>query len=235
MLIDLIKNNLFIQNLVGRIHAIIPPVVSHNLAKYEAIKKGMYQTALEHTTGDYLEFGVFTGSSFNYAMQINRKLQYLGDMQTSFYGFDSFKGFGKKDTDDEHPFFRDDIFSINEKKVKKNIMKFSRGSNCKLIDGFFEDSIQGRDIKKFNISKARVILIDCDLRSPTEIALEFIKPTIQEGTIILFDEYNCYKGNIKKGEYVAFEKFKQGLSEFCFRRVFDYGYSGRAFIAYKSK
>ena len=92
MLINFIKNNLFIQNLVGKIHSIIPPVVSHNLAKYEALKKAMYQTALEHTTGDYLEFGVFTGSSFNYAMQINRKLKYLGDMQTSFYGFDSFKG-----------------------------------------------------------------------------------------------------------------------------------------------
>ena len=80
MLINLIKNNLILQNLAGKIHAMIPPVVANNFAKYEAIKKGMYQTALEHTTGDYLEFGVFTGSSFNYAMQINRKLKYLGDM-----------------------------------------------------------------------------------------------------------------------------------------------------------
>jgi len=211
----------------------IPPVVSHNLAKYEAIKKGMYQTALEHTNGDYLEFGVFTGSSFNYAMQMNRKLQYLGDMHTSFYGFDSFKGFGEKDVDDEHPFFKDDIFSINEKKVKKNIKKFSRGANYRLIDGFFEDSIKGKDIKEFNIEKSRLVLIDCDLRAPTEIALEFIKSSIQEGTIILFDEYNCYKGNVNKGEYIAFEKFKSGLYGFGFRRIFDYGYSGRAFIAFK--
>lgn len=235
MLINFIKNNLFIQNLVGKIHSIIPPVVSHNLAKYEALKKAMYQTALEHTTGDYLEFGVFTGSSFNYAMQINRKLKYLGDMQTSFYGFDSFKGFGEKDKDDQHPFFVDDIFSINEKKVKKNIKKLSRGSKFRLIDGFFEDSIKGKSANEFGITNARVVLVDCDLRAPTEIALDFIKPTIQEGTIILFDEYNCYKGNVKKGEYVAFEKFKEGLSEFSFRRIFDYGYSGRAFIAYKNK
>ena len=71
MLIDIIKNNLFIQNLIASMMSYIPPIVEHNYAKYQAIKKALYQTALEHTKGNYLEFGVFTGSSFNFAMKIN--------------------------------------------------------------------------------------------------------------------------------------------------------------------
>ena len=73
MLLNIIKNNLFLQNIVANIFSRFPPVIEHNLAKYSAIKKAMYQTALEHTYGSYIEFGVFTGSSFNFAMKINKK------------------------------------------------------------------------------------------------------------------------------------------------------------------
>ena len=90
--------------------------------------------------------------------------------------------------------------------------------------------IKNKTTMDFNIEKARVILIDCDLKEPTQYALNFIKPSLQEGTIILFDEYICFKGSKVKGEYSAFNDFKKTNLEISFRKVFDYGYSGRAFI-----
>ena len=39
-----------------------------------AIKKALYITAHDKTYGSYIEFGVFTGSSFNFAMKANEKL-----------------------------------------------------------------------------------------------------------------------------------------------------------------
>ena len=230
MLLNIIKNNLFLQNIVANIFSRFPPVIEHNLAKYSAIKKAMYQTALEHTYGSYIEFGVFTGSSFNFAMKINKKLKYLGETDCEFIGFDSFQGFGNINKDDKHPFFNDDIFKINEEKVIKNIKKCSKGSRMRIVKGFFEDTIKNKTTMDFNIEKARVILIDCDLKEPAQYALNFIKPSLQEGTIILFDEYICFKGSKVKGEYSAFNDFKKTNPEISFRKAFDYGYSGAAFI-----
>ena len=49
---------------------------------------------------------------------------------------------------------------------------------------------------------------DMDLGSPTLIGLEFIKNSLNVGSIIAFDEYYAYKGSLK-GEYYAFEKFRE--------------------------
>ena len=75
-------------------------------------------------------------------------------------------------------------------------------------------------------------MIDCDLKESTELALEFIKPSLQEGTILIFDDFLDYKGSMEKGECGAFEEFKKLYPYILFRRAFDYGYRGRAFIVY---
>ena len=69
-LLKLIKNNLFIQNFVASIVSLVPPYFEFTVTKYLAIKKAMYITAHDATHGNYMEFGVFTGSSFNFAMKV---------------------------------------------------------------------------------------------------------------------------------------------------------------------
>ena len=132
-----------------------------------------------------------------------------------------------------NPSFKDHIFSVDEKKVLKNIEKCSKGQKSRIVKGFYKDTLENKTTIDLNIKKARVVLIDCDLKESTRLALEFIKPSIQEGTIILFDDYVFFKGNKNKGEYGAFEDFKKKYPNILFRRIFDYGYGSRAFIAYK--
>ena len=116
-LLKLIKNNLFIQNFVANIISLIPPYFEFSVAKYLAIKKAMFITAYDKTYGSYLEFGVFTGSSFNFAMNVNKQIEKekygFGKMDCEFIGFDSFKGFGNVKKEDEHPNFKDRIFSVD--------------------------------------------------------------------------------------------------------------------------
>ena len=229
-----IKNNLFIQNFATNIISLFSPYLEFSVAKYSAIRKAMYITAHDQTYGSYLEFGVFTGSSFNFAMKVNKKIDKIfGKTNCEFIGFDSFKGFGEIKKDDENPSFKDHVFSVNEKKVLENIKKFSKGQKSRIVEGFYKDTIENKTTLDLNIDKARVVMIDCDLKESTRLALEFIKPSIQEGTIILFDDYNYFKGNKDKGEYGAFSNFQKKYPKILFRRIFDYGYSGRAFIAYK--
>ena len=74
-LLNFINNNLFLQNFAASIVSYIPPFLEFSVAKYIAIKKAMYITAVDQTYGSYMEFGVFTGSSFNFAMKINKQLE----------------------------------------------------------------------------------------------------------------------------------------------------------------
>jgi len=234
-LINIIKNNLIIQNLASSIISIIPPYLHFTLAKYLALKKAFLITAQDDTRGSYLEFGVFTGSTFNHAMKENKKVEKLGykNMDCEFVGFDSFNGFGHIKKEDEHPHFIDEIFLVNEQKVLKNIAKQAKGRKYRIVKGFYEDTIKNKTTKDLKIDKAKVIMIDCDLKDSTTLALAFVKPSLQEGTIILFDDYVFFKGSKEKGEYGAFDDFKKKNPEILFRRIFDYGYGSRAFIVHK--
>jgi hypothetical protein len=234
-LLNIIKNNLFIQNLAASIVSLIPAYLEFSVSKYLAIKKAMLITAHDDTRGSYLEFGVFTGSSFNYAMKVNKKIEKLGykNMDCEFIGFDSFKGFGHIKEDDEHPHYKDHVFAINEGKVLKNIEKIAKNQKYRIIKGFYEDTIKNKTTKDLKIDKARIVMIDCDLKEPATLALAFVKSSLQEGTIILFDDYGFFKGSKDKGEYGAFADFKKKHPEILFRRIFDYGYGSRAFIVHK--
>lgn len=229
-LINIIKNNLFIQNFFGSLISLIPPYLEFSIGKYIGIKKAFYITAHDKTFGSYLEFGVFTGSSFNFAMKVNKKIDNLfGNLDCDFYGFDSFQGFGKIEIDDEHPRFNDRTFSVNEEKILKNIKKNAKGQKFEIIKGFFNETLK-KDPENYKIKKARVIMIDCDLKTAASLALNFSKNILQKGTIILFDDYIFYKGSEQKGEFAAFKEFKEQNPNIKFRPAFEYGYGSKAFI-----
>ncbi len=231
-LLSFIKKNLFIQNFFSSLVASIHPFLENTLSKYTAIKKAMFMNYHDNTLGDYLEFGVFTGSSFNFAMKINRKMEkiFKRKIDTQFIGFDSFDGFGEIKPIDENPSFKNIFFKVDKKKVFKNIKKNSKNQRYKLIEGFYQQTIKDKNPNDYGIDKSRLIMIDCDLKESTSIALNFAKQSLQEGTIIIFDDFNFYKGNKSKGEFGAFEDFKNQNPNIKFRKIFDYGYSGRAFI-----
>lgn len=235
-IIKIIVKNLFIQNFVSSIVALIHPYIGGTISKYSVLRKVFYITAQDDTLGDYLEFGVFTGSSFNFAIKINRVIDKIIGKKTNcqFFGFDSFQGFGEIKDIDQHPFFKNQFFFVNKDKVIKNIKKIAKEDKVKIVEGFYQDTIKDKTPKDLGLNKARVVMIDCDLKESTFLALEFIRPCLQNGTIILFDDFHSFKGDINKGEYGAFEEFKKKYPEILYRKILDYGYQGVGFIVYKT-
>jgi len=65
----------FLQDLASVFIANIIPEVIHNLEKYMAIKKVHHLSAIEEIKGDYLEFGVFTGSSFCHSIRCVKNIR----------------------------------------------------------------------------------------------------------------------------------------------------------------
>jgi hypothetical protein len=73
-----------------------------------------------------------------------------------------------------------------------------------IIKGYFSDV--GDEFNSI-CAKVSVIHIDCDLYEATKDALHLVLDKIQDGTIILFDDWFNFKASPDKGEQKAFHEF----------------------------
>jgi hypothetical protein len=138
--------------------------------------------------GVFLEFGTYKGDSIN----IMAKLR----PDTHFTGFDSFIGLPER-------------WTTGAKKGAFDIggMLPEVRDNVTLVKGFFEDSLPGW-CKENHDKKVSFIHDDCDLYSGTITIFENLRPMIQSGTIVVFDEYYNYTEWLE-GEYKAFIEFTE--------------------------
>ena len=227
MLFDFIKNSNFLQNIVVNFISLLHPSVMHNLGKIGMIKKALWHCEIEKIDGSYFEFGTYQGTSLLAAVKIHEKIS--SKINRDFYGFDDFdKGFKYFDDKDKHPFFKEGDFVSSYEKARKRFRKYK---NVNLINGYFKDTIAGKKQKDIcNNDKCAVIFIDCDLMNPAYIALNFIKPILQQGSIIIIDDYFSYRGDEKLGTSGAFYKFLNENKNIKVREYCSYGYGGKSFI-----
>ena len=154
----------------------------------------------------FLEFGVYKGTS------INLFAKFLSQHGLEMHGFDSFEGLEEEwITSEYHPI---GTFSLDQKvpKVLKNV---------KLVQGKVQNTLENfLDINKNN--KIIFVHMDLDTYTPTKFTLTKIKPFLQKGTIILFDQFYGFP-NWEINEYKAFtEVFKENEYKhvaFCSRQV----------------
>ena len=221
---------IFLQDVVSFFIAKLNPAVIHNLAKYMALKKVHYLSAIEEIEGDYLEFGVYNGSSFSHSLRCLRHLVKFNNHveNTTSYGFDSFEGFGEFLPDDKHPFYEQINFEASFRKVDSRAKRAAKQLKYKLVKGFFTKTLSVKP-DSYGIKKARIIFIDSDTYSSSIQALRFVIPTIQKGSYIILDDYFSYKGDESKGVAKAFKEFQQE-AQLSVRHVFNYGMSGVVYI-----
>ena len=97
-----------------------------------------------------------------------------------------------------------------------------------LYKGKFNDT--KNDLSK-NLGERKIAIanIDSDLYESARDALAIIEPHLQVGTVIMFDDYNAFNGDNKKGERKAFNEFA-GNSKWKFESWCQYMYTGQAFL-----
>ena len=220
----------FLQDWASALISWLNPAIVHNLEKYHTLKKVHYLSTIEDVDGDYLEFGVFTGSSFCYSIRCCKNLAKLNPktLNTKFYGFDSFAGFGTLAEGDKHPFYTDENFATSLPAVKRRADRVAGEIKFQLIPGFFSDSLRG-GASQLGIEKSRIIFIDSDTYSSASEALTFCIPTVQEGSFIILDDFYSYRGSEQKGVKRAFSEFV-AQSNIKVRHVFTYGLGGVVYV-----
>jgi O-methyltransferase len=172
----------------------------------------------EIVEGDVVEFGVYTGRSLALLSHYHNKFRadkVHGNLtpERKIIGIDSFQGLAAN----EHVRWPEGSFSVNhswhpilaegarvEPEHISAMFKYYSLEKPVIIEGYFSDV--GDDFNAI-CSKVSIIHIDCDLYEATRDALNLVRGKIQDGTIIMFDDWFNFKASSNKGEQKAFYEF----------------------------
>ncbi len=194
--------------------------------KFTHILEAINYIRIAELPSNYFEFGCHSARTFTAAA---RAFRYLKMDQYELFAFDSFEGL--PDTiKDEDGYFQGGTFSTNIADflylVKKQSGLSLNPENC--IKGFYEHSLTKE--LQLKMPKAGVVHIDVDLYSSTVEVLQFIKPLMVVGTVIIFDDWYCFSPGENKGESRAFKEFCDSNPSFQIEEWKNYSTFGKSFF-----
>lgn len=153
--------------------------------------------------GYYFEFGCNEANTVRMAWD---SFHYLFDF--TYVGFDSFEGLPEITKIDEQDIWEKGKLAFAEERFINTC--FSHGiprDRLKTVRGFYDQSLTPELAQQFAPKKAAVIYIDCDLYTSTVSVLRWIPSFLQVGTIIVFDDWNCFNADPDRGERRAWREF----------------------------
>lgn len=202
-----------------------------------ALSKAFEFIYKSETNGAYFEFGVYQGVSLVRALKANTSWKKKTNRAhvNHFVGFDSFQGlpvFSEQDTLQEYHVFEEGQFSdTTVELVSQKISKegFSL-KEVQLVPGLFSETLNSPEILD-SLEKSTVAIahIDCDLYSSAMECLNFLENRLEDGAVILFDDWFCYRGRLDRGVHKAFEAWLK-TSGYISSEYFNYSWAGKAFI-----
>lgn len=153
--------------------------------------------------GYYFEFGSHEGRTMRLAW---RHFQHL--FNWDFVAFDSFEGLPEIEEIDKQAIWgKGRLETAEEDFVRIVTAAGMPRSRLTTVKGFYDQSLTVELQQKFLPRKAAVVYIDCDLYKSTVPVLEFVRPFLQVGTVIVFDDWNCFYGEPGRGERRAWREF----------------------------
>ena len=194
--------------------------------------------------GDYYEFGVHQGNSLAHSYRayyycstqyrknkvppqaIDVRKNYF-DFQPDFYAFDTFEGMPENN---EGQFVHAGSFMTSVPIVKEMCRKAGlEGNKLQIRKGLFSDYFN--QFQGGQKTPACIIHIDCDLYGSALDALKISKSLMQQGTVLLMDDYNLFAASNRAGERRALREFMQA-HQIEFEPWFAYGPASQAFFCH---
>lgn len=164
----------------------------------------VFETHKDFAGGAYYEFGLFRGFSIWFAEQISR-----GKVPDDFpfYGFDSFQGLPQTMIDAK--FYRKGEYSAGYNLVMNNLEQFGGDlDRIKLFPGFYSKALFERFSREEAFKPVSIAVIDVDLYESCVEVLEFLKPHLRVGSMLVLDDYNDMDRSDENGERRAFREFE---------------------------
>jgi O-methyltransferase len=215
------------------------------------IFKAAELTSTEQVEGDYLEFGVFRGSTMIQAFNTIRtsyldrsadrthihSAAFRDNVRSSwdamrFFAFDSFQGLpALSGVDLQTRDFSEGKYACSQERflarIAENGVDLSR---VVTVPGWFEQTCQEDTIRRHNMKAAAIVHIDCDLYESTRVVLQFITPLLVDGTVLIFDDWFAFRGNPGLGEQRAFHEWTPSVPHLTFTQFQKEGPWRNSFI-----
>jgi O-methyltransferase len=198
-------------------------------------KETMLHTCLEYAAvgnvrGDYLEFGVWQGRSMIAAYHLSQLFPELSSMR--FYGFDSFEGIPTLTTSkSEAAEFPPGSFRAGLEEVRRNLMAANVDMDrITFIPGWYNDTLQEKGMQALPLKAAAVVNVDCDVFESTVPVLDFIEPLLLDGSIVIFDDWYCFKNRQELGQQRAFREWLNRNPSLKATPYKEFGWDGKSFI-----
>lgn len=185
--------------------------------------------------GSVLEFGTLLGYTARWWAGLIRK----DGVERELYLYDSFEGLPEITSEEDATSYEvvergswfKGAMGIDPEidiQIRKSLARILGDDRIHVIKGYFDqtlpNSLPGKD--------AAIVHIDCDLYSSTIHVLTsiFQKGLLQDGTILIMDDYNCNRANSNMGERSALTAFLESQNKFLATPWFSYGWHGQVFF-----
>lgn len=188
------------------------------------------ESALE---GDYLEFGVFRGHTFAGAFHTAKRYGLDG---IQFYAFDSFCGLPPSLGVDAAGFqhFEEGDFACSQQAFLDNLRRENVDlARVTAVPGWFHEVLTGELKRQLPLKRAAIVWVDCDLYESTVPVLDFITDYLQHGTVLIFDDWFCYRADPNRGEQRAWSEWLAAHPDYTAVEWRKIGWHGQALIVHR--
>jgi O-methyltransferase len=182
-------------------------------------------------TDPYIEFGTASGRSAVSALRSWKRV--YGNQLPKFFFFDSFEGLPSLEGVDLGSVqFQKGDYSFSKEYFINTLKRYNvwDEKSIHLIEGFYEMTLPHFDFQNYGISKVGAVHVDCDLHSSTVQVLDFITSYIQVGTILLFDDWDCFSASDNHGERLAVKEWLNKNQNISLDSYASYGWHGKCFV-----
>lgn len=205
----------------------------------EAFRRAVEFSALQHIPGDVLEFGTLNGYTARKLAQLMVEIGHKGNL----WLFDSFEGMPEADSEVDRASYeinagawkqgtpRIRIHGVSSM-IETALAPIIGRHRLNIVSGWFDETMQALPRN----APPSIVHIDCDLYESTLTVLRNLCQwdLVQDGLVLLFDDWNCGRGSPQFGERKA---LSTAIAEFPFylkpEPWFSYGWHGRAFICHR--
>jgi len=169
--------------------------------------------------GYYFEFGCHGANTMRLAYKHSR---YLFDW--TYVAFDSFEGFPEIAEIDRQEIWAPSKCATAEDDFRDRVLGAGMPAGRLItVKGFYDRSLTPELRDRLLPHKAAVVYVDCDLYVSTVDVLNFIVDFLQTGTVIVFDDWNCFWGDPRRGERRAWSEFREHHPDLEFEEFFTEG------------
>ena len=178
--------------------------------------------------GDYLEFGVYHGTSIS-CMHAVRKEQGL-EKNMRLIGFDSFEGLPDSAAWEDDSVWAPGMYASSMDFTRGNLQRWGvPPDDVTLVKGWFQDSLTSATRRQYDIRHASIFMVDCDLYSSTQSVLNFSIPLVNGHAVFVFDDWDSSDLAAKNmGEARAFEEWLTEHPEFSAEEMLGLNYKDKA-------